>query len=47
MGFNGWEVDGEYTPEKYVKVYLRHDGGYTYGGITPECMEVEEMEEEE
>lgn len=27
-----------------VKVYLRHDGGYTYGGITEECFEVEEEE---
>ena len=25
-----------------VKVYLRHDGGYTYGGITEMCFEVEE-----
>ena len=28
-----------------VPVYLRHDGGYTYGGITSECIEVEEDEE--
>ena len=30
-----------------TKVYLRHDGGYTYGGITSWCIEVEEVEEEE
>ena len=29
-----------------TQVYLRHDGGYTYGGITSECIEVEEIEEE-
>ena len=28
-----------------VKVYLRHDGGYTYGGITEMCFEVEEDDE--
>ena len=28
-----------------VPVYLRHDGGYTYGGITSECIEAEEEEE--
>ncbi len=27
-----------------TKVYLRHDGGYTYGGITEMCFEVEEEE---
>ena len=27
-----------------VRVYLRHDGGYTYGGITEECFEIEEEE---
>ena len=25
-----------------MKVYLRHDGGYTYGGITEYCFEIEE-----
>ena len=30
-----------------VRVYLRHDGGYTYGGITSEQLEVGEVEEEE
>lgn len=30
-----------------AKVYLRHDGGYTFGGITAECIEVEEEEEDE
>ena len=28
-------------------VYLRHDGGYTYGGITSWCLEVEEIDDEE
>ena len=28
-----------------IKVYLRHDGGYTYGGITDMCFEMEEEEE--
>lgn len=27
-----------------TRVYLRHDGGYTYGGITEECFEMEEEE---
>ena len=27
-----------------MEVYLRHDGGYTYGGITEECFEIEEEE---
>ena len=30
-----------------VKVYLRHDGGYTYGGLSLEYAEFEEIEEEE
>lgn len=30
-----------------MKVYLRHDGGYTYGGITNEGLEIEEIDEEE
>lgn len=30
-----------------MEVYLRHDGGYTYGGITSWCLEVEEIEEDE
>lgn len=30
-----------------TKVYLRHDGGYTYGGITGECIEIEDEEEDE
>lgn len=28
-----------------AKAYLRHDGGYTYGGITNERFEIEEEEE--
>lgn len=28
-------------------VYLRHDRGYTYGGIRPNSFEDEEMDEEE
>jgi len=30
-----------------VRVYLRHDGGYTYGGLSLEYAKVEEIEEEE
>ena len=30
-----------------VKVFLRHDGGYTYGGINLEYAEVIEIEGEE
>lgn len=30
-----------------MEVYLRHDGGYTYGGITSWFLEVEEIEEDE
>lgn len=30
-----------------MRVYLRHDDGYTYGGITGDCIEIEEVEEEE
>lgn len=30
-----------------VKVFLRHDGGYTYGALSLEYAEVEEIEEEE
>lgn len=30
-----------------TKVYLRHDNGYTYGGITEWCLNVEDYEEEE
>lgn len=30
-----------------VKVYLRHDGGYTYGGLNLEYAEIEEIEEDE
>lgn len=29
-----------------MRVYLRHDGGYTYGGIKHECLEIEELEED-
>ena len=28
-------------------VFLKHDGGYTYGGITPYCFEEDTPEEEE
>ena len=28
-------------------VYLKHDGGYTYGGITEWCFEDGELDEEE
>ena len=30
-----------------AQVYLRHDGGYTYGGITEWCFEDGELDEEE
>lgn len=30
-----------------TKVYLRHDGGYTYGGITHECLEIDELDDDE
>ena len=29
-----------------MKVYLRHDNGYTYGGITDMSINVEEIEED-
>ena len=30
-----------------VLVYLRHDGGYTYGALSLEYAEIEEIEDEE
>ena len=30
-----------------VLVYLRHDGGYTYGALSLEYAEIEEIEEDE
>ena len=30
-----------------AQVYLKHDGGYTYGGITEWCFEDGELDEEE
>ena len=33
--------------DEEAQVYLRHDGGYTYGGITPYCFEEDTPEEEE
>lgn len=33
--------------DEAAQVYLRHDGGYTYGGITPYCFEEDTPEEEE
>lgn len=30
-----------------AEVFLRHDGGYTFGGITWECFEEETDEDEE
>lgn len=35
------------TVDEDMEVYLRHDGGYTYGGITSWFLEVEEIEEDE
>ena len=40
------EFLGEFDEEK--KVYLSHDNGYTYGGITASCFdEIEETQENE
>lgn len=36
-----------HTVDEDMEVYLRHDGGYTYGGITSWFLEVEEIEEDE
>lgn len=33
--------------DEEAQVYLKHDGGYTYGGITPYRIEDDEIEEEQ
>lgn len=33
--------------DEEAQVYLKHDGGYTYGGITQWCFEEDTPEEEE
>jgi len=33
--------------DEETQVYLKHDGGYTYGGITQWCFEEDTPEEEE
>lgn len=36
---------GDYDED--TPVYLRHDNGYTYGGITEDCFNVRDLEKEE
>lgn len=35
-------IASDFDEGEDMKVYLRHDRGYTYGGITEECFDVDE-----
>lgn len=38
-------IEGNFGGDR--KIYLRHDGGYTYGGITPQCLEVDNRDDDD